>query len=214
MAQRVGVVVEHPLTQEYRRPPIESTMSEQSGVGSSQRVEQPPQRDGVVTSVSQPSCGLMEQCARLGRQASETSQAPATHRTAPTTMPVRVAQSLPQRPQLCTSREVSVQIDPHMVAPGHCPSEARSRGTSRPASGGASATSTVISCGTSMVASTGAPGTSTATSATMSGATSTDASRVLASGHMQAPKAPDDEHICAPLVPPTQAHGTTWPGVH
>ncbi len=100
IAQRVGVEVEHPLTQEYRLPPIESTTSEQRGVGSSQRVEQPPQREGAVTSVSQPSCGLVEQCDRLGRHAPETSQTPATHRTALGTTPVRVVQSLPQRPQL------------------------------------------------------------------------------------------------------------------
>jgi hypothetical protein len=70
---------------------------------------QAPQRAGEVTSVSQPSPAAAVQCARDGRHALVTSHAPATQRTASATTPVSAVQSLPHRPQLCGSREVSVQ---------------------------------------------------------------------------------------------------------
>jgi hypothetical protein len=71
----------------------------QSGVGAEQLVPQLPQLVAVVTSVSQPLAGLLEQCARPSTQAPVKSHMPFTQRTAEAFTPGSLVQSLAQAPQ-------------------------------------------------------------------------------------------------------------------
>jgi hypothetical protein len=71
----------------------------QSGVGAEQLVLQSPQWAAVVTSVSQPLDGSLEQWARPSTQAPLKLHMPLTQRTAEATTPGSFVQSLAQLPQ-------------------------------------------------------------------------------------------------------------------
>ena len=87
----------------------------QSGVGSVQPVTQLPQRNEVVTAVSQPVLGLPVQLSRPSMQALRRLHTPRSQVTREASTPGRAVQSLPHRPQLRVSVSVSTQTEPQTM---------------------------------------------------------------------------------------------------
>jgi hypothetical protein len=84
-------------------------------VGSVQPVTQLPQRNEVVTAVSQPVLGLPVQLRRPSMQALRRLHTPRSQVTREASTPGRAVQSLPQRPQLRVSVSVSTQTVPQTM---------------------------------------------------------------------------------------------------
>lgn len=87
----------------------------QTGLGSPHPLLQLPQRNDVVTDVSQPVDWFPEQLSLPGRHAPRTLHAPRSHVTRAGSMPGSRVQSLPQRPQLRTSVSGSAQPASQMI---------------------------------------------------------------------------------------------------